>query len=255
MSVNAYKFIIALYRIDKNLALGVCLCNSWAIFCRSSRHWAFCCFHAKRKVIFFLRWSVEYFLTLVTVFCLVLCLEYSKLLIWVGFCFLRSFCLPGGEACPAVCSSLGGSALVSVALPLPEAAEVTEGTCGGTRLLFLHSKAALAGHVLLLLNEDSGQTPLPWLEVHVQLALAAAKYGQALHVPREEFKLFCLFRAGRILEIFTISYSLVELWEWEKYRSTAQMWAQRNMPAGHAVLFEVRQSNVVSGLQGSTLKR
>lgn len=98
-------------------------------------------------------------------------------------------------------SSLEGSALVSVALPLPEAAEVTEGTCGGTRLLFLHSKAALAGHVLLLLNEDSGQTALPWLEVHVQFALAAAKYSQALHVPHEEFKLFCLFRAGRILEI------------------------------------------------------
>lgn len=161
MSVNAYEFLITLWNtIYKNPPLGVCLCNSWAIFCRSSRLWFFSCSCAKRKAIFFLRWSVEYFLILAVVFCLVLHLEYYKLLIWVGFHFLRSFCLPGGEACPAVHSPLEGSALVCVALTLPEAAEVTEGTCGGTKLLFLHLEAALAGHILLLLNEGSGQTPL-----------------------------------------------------------------------------------------------
>lgn len=110
MSVNAYEFLITLWNtIYKNPPLGVSLCNSWAIFCRSSRLWFFSCFHAKRKVIFFLRWSVEYFLILAIVFCLVLRLEYYKLLVWVGFHFLGSFCLPGGETCPAVHSPLEGS--------------------------------------------------------------------------------------------------------------------------------------------------
>ena len=177
MSVNAYKFIITLYGTPfiRTLLLVCVFAIAELSFVGPQGFGFFSCFHAKRKAIFFLMWSVEYFLILAVVFCLVLCLEYYRLLIWIGFCFLRSFCLPEGEACPAVHSPLEGSALLCVVLTLPEAAEVTEGICRGTKLLFPHPRAALAGHLLLLLNEGSGQTPLSWLEVHVQFALAAAK--------------------------------------------------------------------------------
>jgi len=44
-------------------------------------------------------------------------------------------------------SPFEGSALVSVALTLPEAVEAIEGTCGGSKLLFPNPKAALAGYI------------------------------------------------------------------------------------------------------------
>lgn len=231
--------------IYKNPALGVWLCNSWTVFCRSLRLCFFSCFHAEW-------WSVDYFLILAIVFFLVLSTR-------------NSFGLDSASSDPT--ASLGERHVQLCTVPLKaqpwsvlhwhclqqqrwlKIPVVGPSRCSPTqKQLSLHTYYCCWMRVVVRLFSLG-------LRCTCSLLLAAPKEGWTLHVPREEFKLFCLFRAGKILEIFSMSCSLVELWDCEKRPSRAQLWAQLDMPVGYAALFEPRQSNIVSALQGSTLKR